>query len=45
MDFKLTAADVEQNNVKGDTRFFLPRLQKIDKDEATDSSSPSSTGP
>ncbi len=27
--FKLTAADVEQNNVKGDKRFFLPRLDGI----------------
>jgi adenine-specific DNA-methyltransferase len=27
--FKLTAADVEQNNVKGEKRFFLPRLEEI----------------
>jgi len=31
--FKLTAADVEQNNVKGDKRFFLPRVKEIDWDE------------
>ena len=28
--FKLTAANVEQNNVKGDKRFFLPRVKEID---------------
>ena len=27
--FKLTDADVEQNNVKGEKRFFLPRLDEI----------------
>lgn len=27
--FKLIAADVEQNNVKGERRFFLPRLDQI----------------
>lgn len=27
--FKLKAADVEQNNVKGEKRFFLPRLSEI----------------
>ena len=27
--FKLKAADVEQNNVKGERRFFLPRLDEI----------------
>ena len=27
--FRLKAADVEQNNVKGATRFFLPRVQEI----------------
>jgi len=31
--FKLTAVDVEQNNVKGDKRFFLPRVKEIDWDE------------
>ena len=31
--FKLQAADVEQNNVKGDKRFFLPRLDGIAWDE------------
>ena len=31
--FKLKAADVEQNNVKGDTRFFIPLLKEIDWDE------------
>jgi adenine-specific DNA-methyltransferase len=33
--FKLTAADVEQNNVKGEKRFFLPRLEEIAWEEAT----------
>ena len=28
--FKLQAADVEQDNVKGDKRFFLPRVKEID---------------
>jgi len=32
--FKIQAADVEQNNVKGDKRFFLPRLAEIAWDEA-----------
>ncbi len=32
--FKLRAADVEQNNVKGDKRFFLPYLDEIAWDEA-----------
>jgi adenine-specific DNA-methyltransferase len=27
--FKLTAANVEQNNIKGDKRFFLPRVKEI----------------
>jgi len=31
--FKLKQADVEQNNVKGDKRFFLPRLKEIAWDE------------
>jgi adenine-specific DNA-methyltransferase len=31
--FKLVAADVEQNNVKGEKRFFLPRLGKITWEE------------
>jgi len=31
--FKLTAADVEQNNVKGDKRFFLPQLSEITWDD------------
>lgn len=30
--FKLKAADVEQGNVKGDKRFFLPRLDDIERD-------------
>ncbi|MCG6533624.1 MAG: site-specific DNA-methyltransferase, partial [Syntrophales bacterium LBB04] len=32
--FKLIAADVEQNNVKGEKRFFLPRLEEIAWDES-----------
>ena len=28
--FKLTSADVEQNNVKGEKGLFLPRLDEID---------------
>ena len=28
--FKIKAANVEQNNVKGDTRFFIPRVKEID---------------
>jgi len=31
--FKLRQADVEQNNVKGEKRFFLPRLGEITWDE------------
>jgi len=34
--FKLQAADVEQNNVKGDKRFFLPRVKETEWDEDTD---------
>ena len=30
--FKLVAADVEQNNVKGEKRFFLPRLEELSWD-------------
>lgn len=33
--FKLTAADEEQNNVKGEKRFFLPQLAEIAWDEST----------
>lgn len=33
--FKLQAADVEQNNVKGDKRFFLPRPKEMEWDEAS----------
>ncbi len=33
--FKLKAADVEQNNGKGEKRFFLPRLDEIAWDPAT----------
>ncbi len=33
MHFKLQAADVEQNNVKGDKRFFVPRVKEIDWNE------------
>jgi adenine-specific DNA-methyltransferase len=32
--FKLRRANVEQNNVKGEKRFFLPRLDEITWDEA-----------
>jgi adenine-specific DNA-methyltransferase len=32
--FKLTSADVEQNNVKGEKRFFLPRLDEMTWEEA-----------
>ncbi len=32
--FKILTADVEQNNVKGDKRFFLPRLAEIAWDES-----------
>jgi len=32
--FKLKAADVEQNNVKGEKRFFLPRPAEVAWDEA-----------
>ncbi|HPV12309.1 MAG: site-specific DNA-methyltransferase [Verrucomicrobia bacterium] len=31
--FKIKAANVEQNNVKGDTRFFIPRVKEIDWDD------------
>jgi len=31
--FKLQAANIEQNNVKGDKRFFLPRVKEIAWDE------------
>ncbi len=34
--FKLKAADVEQNNVKGEKRFFLPRLDELAWDEQAD---------
>jgi len=34
--FQLTAAEVEQDNVKGDKRFFLPRLAEMTWDEAAD---------
>ncbi len=33
--FKLQAADVGVNNVKGEKRFFVPRLEEIARDEAT----------
>lgn len=35
--FKLTAADVEQNNVKGDKRFFLPQPDEMVWDESAKS--------
>ena len=35
--FKLTAADVEQNNVKGEKRFFLPQMDEIVWDESAKS--------
>ena len=31
--FELTAADTEQNNVKGDKRFFIPRAKEASYDE------------
>lgn len=31
--FKLKAADVEQNNIKGEKRFFLPRPAEISRDD------------
>jgi hypothetical protein len=31
--FKVVAADVEQNNVKGDKRYFIPRLEEAAFDE------------
>ncbi|MBW1783151.1 MAG: site-specific DNA-methyltransferase [Deltaproteobacteria bacterium] len=31
--FKLTTANIEQNNIKGDKRFFLPRVKEIEWDE------------
>lgn len=34
--FKLKAADVEQNNVKGDKRFFVPLVKEIQWDEKAD---------
>ena len=34
VNFKLRAADVEQNNVKGERRFFLPCVEAVDADEA-----------
>jgi len=34
--FKLTAAEVEQDNVKGDKRFFLPRLADMTWDKDAD---------
>jgi len=33
--FKLVGADVEQNNVRGDKRFFLPRYDDVAWDEKT----------
>ena len=33
--FRIKAADVEQNNVKGDKRFFLPLVDEIHYDENT----------
>ena len=33
--FKLQAADVEQNNVKGDRRFFIPLIDEMQWDEDT----------
>lgn len=33
--FKLVQANVEQNNVKGEKRFFLPRVSEINWDEKT----------
>lgn len=34
--FKLTGADVEKNNVKGDKRFFVPRVKEIEWNEDAD---------
>jgi len=34
--FKLTSASVEQDNIKGDRRFFLPRCKELDWDENAD---------
>jgi adenine-specific DNA-methyltransferase len=34
--FKLKAANVEQNNVKGDKRFFVPRAKEVEWDEKAD---------
>lgn len=31
--FKLVQADIEQNNVKGEKRFFLPRIKEMDWNE------------
>ncbi len=33
VDFELTSADTEQNNVKGDKRFFVPRPKEASYDE------------
>ena len=33
--FRIKAADVEQNNVKGDKRFFLPLVDETNYDEST----------
>ena len=33
VDFKLVSADVEQDNVKGDKRFFVPRVRDMTWDE------------
>jgi adenine-specific DNA-methyltransferase len=33
--FKLVIADIEQNNVKGDKRFFLPRVRETEWKEGT----------
>jgi adenine-specific DNA-methyltransferase len=33
VQFKLKAVDLEQNNVKGEKRFFLPRVKEISWDE------------
>ena len=34
MRFRLEAANVEQNNIKGDKRFFIPLVEKTDWDAA-----------
>ena len=33
VNFRLTNADVEQNNVKGDRRFFIPRVSETEWDQ------------